>query len=526
MIKVLDCTLRDGGYYNDWDFEQETCDVYFDAVSRLPISTVEVGYCNHPKAGYLGKYFFLQRGDLEPIRARLREGQDLAVMLNAKDVTVERLEELLGDLVGLVDVVRMAVAPQDLPHGAALARELHRLGFRVGFNVMYLSTYWDRTAEVLAPLAEARDVIDSAALVDSYGSCRPAQVAEGIRGAIALMGDVQVGFHGHDNMALAFANTLSAIDAGATVVDGTFMGMGRGAGNLKTELMLVEQAASQGANLDYDALSEVVTVFEELRAKYLWGTNLPYMISGAAGLPQRDVMDWLGKNRYSVASILRALRQAKSGVLDSTEHPRLNLNSLSLGEGDEVLIVGGGPSVSRHLDALSRFVALKNVPVIHANVRNLEQIASFGPKQIIGLAGHGVLRFSPDLDLDNVQAFVVSAPPRFEGTVPDDLPRPVVQVAPFAPKAAVDALGPISDIGPLALALAAAGAMGAKRISLAGFDGYVNATSAKQDLAREAQWLFDAFQAEQPGIRLESLTPTLYEIERNSVYSRLCERLQ
>lgn len=526
MTKILDCTLRDGGYYNDWDFDEATCDVYFEAVSRLPISTVEVGYCNHPKTGYLGRYFFLTRRDLEPIKARLRADQDLAVMLNAKDVEVAGLEKLLGDLVGLVNVVRMAVAPKDLPHGAALARELHRLGFRVGFNVMYLSTYWDKTDEVLAPLAEARDVIESAALVDSYGSCLPAQVAEGIRGAIRLMGGVQVGFHGHDNMALAFANTLSAIDAGATVVDGTFVGMGRGAGNLKTELMLVKQAAAEGSNLDYDALSEVVTAFEELRAKYHWGTNLPYMISGAAGLPQRDVMDWLGKNRYSVASILRALRQAKSGVLDGAEHPALEQSALTPGEGGEVLIIGGGPSITRHLDALTRFVEENDVLVIHANVRNLEQIDAFGPKQVIGLAGHGVLRISPDLDLANVQAFVVANPPRFEGTVPEGVTKPVVQVAPFAPEAASDALGPISDIGPLALALGAAAAVGAKRISLAGFDGYVNATSAQQDLAHEAQRLLDAFKAEKSDIRIESVTPTLYRIDTSSVYSRLCEHLQ
>jgi len=75
------------------------------------------------------------------------------------------------------------------------------------------------------------------------------------------MGGIQVGFHGHDDIALAFTNTLRAIEAGATVVDGTLVVMGRGTGNPKTELMLVRQAAPDGSNLDYDALSEVVSTF-------------------------------------------------------------------------------------------------------------------------------------------------------------------------------------------------------------------------------------------------------------------------
>lgn len=523
MVKILDCTLRDGGYYNNWDFDDDLADVYLDAVSRLPVTAVEIGYCNHPKSGYFGKYFFLTKASLAPIKARLRPDQALGVMLNAKDVAVESVDGLVGHLVGTVDLVRMAVAPKDLEHGAALARRLNQLGFRVGFNIMYLSDYWNDVERVLAPLHSAQDAIESFALVDSYGSCAPDQVHAGIKAAAALFDGPVAGFHGHDNLGLAFANTLSAVAAGAGIVDGTFVGMGRGAGNLRTELMLVREASQQGTALDYDALSDVVGAFERLRDIYGWGTNLAYMISGAAGLPQRDVMDWLGKNRYSTVAILRALQQAKSGMVDENAHLTLDQGSVAPGAGGEVLIVGGGPSVGQHLEAIAQFVAVKDLPVIHANIRNLDALASFGSKQIIGLAGHGAARIPPSLDLTNVHAFVVPTPPRFQGTLPDALPRPVLQARPFTIAADVERLGPVSDIGPLALALGAAASIGAKRIALVGFDGYNNATSAQQDLAREVQSLLDGFTRERPDVRIESLTPTLYDIARASVYSRLAE---
>lgn len=526
MVAVLDCTFRDGGYYNDWDFTKEFADLYFESVSRLPIDMVEVGYCNYPKNGYYGKFFFLTKNMLEPIRLKLREAQMLGVMLNAKDIPVESVKGLLSELVGTVDIVRLAVAPKDLAYGAALARRIHEMGFRVGFNIMYLSDYWNNVESVLAPLYEEQSSIDSFALVDSYGSCTPEQVSVGIKNATVFFNGPVAGFHGHDNLGLAFANTLAAINAGAEIVDGTFVGMGRGAGNLRTELILIHESNKRGVSLDYDALADVVSALERLREQYRWGTNLAYMISGAAGLPQRDVMDWIGKNRYSTATILRALQQVKSGTVDEEQHPLLSYKSLELDVSPEILIVGGGPSVGEHLESISQFVVSRNLPVIHANIRNLNTVGSFGQKQIIGLAGHGAARIPSNLDLSKVQAFVVPTPPRLQGMLPEKLPRPVLQTKPFTVRSETERLGPVSDIGPLALALGAAAAIGAKRISLVGFDGYTAATSAQQDLAREVQNLLDGFAHERPEVQIESLTPTLYEVPRASIYSRLAESVR
>ena len=101
--------------------------------------------------------------------------------------------------------------------------------------------------------------------------------------------NVKLGFHGHNNLEMALANTLTAIDEGIDIVDATITGMGRGAGNLKTELLLTVLNAKGVLDFPYNELSKTVDDFTELQSHYEWGTNLPYMVSGANSLPQKQV---------------------------------------------------------------------------------------------------------------------------------------------------------------------------------------------------------------------------------------------
>lgn len=516
-FSILDCTLRDGGYYTNWDFDESLVEAYFSSVSKLPIVALEVGYCNHPRDGYRGEWCYLGVDRLSWVKSKLRSDQQLGVMLDAKDVAVERLDELLGALVGIVDLVRMAVAPTQLDHGIALARELKRMGFAVGFNTMYLSTYSPDLRE-LEPLVAAQESIDVLSLVDSYGGCTPASVAASIRKIAEMLPGTRLGFHGHENTCLAYANALAAAEAGAEVIDSTFVGMGRGAGNARTEMLLVHKLG-EGVEIDLDAVAHVVEPFEALRAVYGWGTNLPYMLSGSANLPQKDVMDWLGKNRYSPVSVVRALKSQAKAPLDTREFPALRSNTLAADHRDAVVIIGGGGSVDRHGRAIRDLAHRSGFYFVHANTRHLGLISALGPRQFVCLPGHAASHLPPTVDLENVAGFVVPQAPRFPGTAPEDLPGPVFQCAPY-PADKSGALGPVSDIGPLALALGAARALSARTIYLVGFDGYENATVAQQELAAEIQTTLDRVRAE-GDVAVYSLTPTRYVVPPRSIYAEL-----
>lgn len=514
MPQVLDCTLRDGGYYTGWDFDPDDVRQYLHSVSRLPISYVEVGYVNDPADGYAGEYNYLTPERLREIRAILREDQRLVVMIDGKNCTPERIPAMFAPYVGLADLVRITVAPKAVDHGIALGRALKSSDFQVGFNVMYLSTFQDDLS-ILQPAVDAADAFDSIALVDSYGGCLPTSVAPLFTELRELLPGKVLGFHGHDNMCLAFANTLAAISTGADVVDGTFAGMGRGAGNLRTETVLIHLAGAEDGDLDFQALSRATEPFEKLRPIYEWGTNLPYMLSGANNLPQKDVMDWLSKSRYSVSSIVEALRRQSGSAADESDHQALTPESF---DGSTVLIIGGGESVPRHQDALTRLVE-KNAPlVLFSSARHLGLSSRLGGTQLLCLPGHDAARVTLAEGLSGLDALVVPTPPRVAGCLPDGVQKPAFQAEPL--HLADDAsLGPVPDTGPLALALGAAKALGATRVLLAGFDGYPMASSSEQAMSRETEATIAKFQSGTPDVELLSVTPSSYDVRQGSVYA-------
>ncbi|MDB5372355.1 MAG: hypothetical protein JWP04_997 [Belnapia sp.] len=515
MVQVLDCTLRDGGYYTNWDFDPEAVRTYLTSIARLPISYVEIGYVNDPAEGYFGEYYFLTEEKLRSVRAILRPDQKLVVMIDGKNYKPDRLGALFRPIAHLVDLVRITVAPNALGHGVSLAKALKDVGLKVGFNVMYLSTFQNDISQIRTAFDEA-DTYESLALVDSYGGCVPAAVSKLFRELREALPNKTIGFHGHDNMCLAFANTLAAIEGGADVVDGTFTGMGRGAGNLRTETVLIH-LAGQGGNepLDYQALSSAVAPFDALRRVHEWGTNLPYMLSGANNLPQKDVMDWISKNRYSVLSILQALQQQSGGEADLKAYPELQAGSFAA---KSVLLIGGGPSVIRHVDAISRFVAKTNPLVVFSTTRHLALAPRIGGTQLLCLPGHDAFRAGARDHLDGIAAVVLPAPPRVPGCLPAFIELPVFQ----APPLSMDKqrkIGPVSDTGPLGLALGATQMLGAQSCYLAGFDGYEMASVSEQELSREVELALSLFRKANGSVKLTSLTPTRYDLDQASVYS-------
>lgn len=518
MYGILDCTLRDGGYYTDWDFTDDFVADYLATVKTLPIDCVEAGYRSPAKDEYLGRYFYLGREDLLRIKRGLRPDQTVSLMLNAKDMKPGLIEPLMADAVGAVDLVRFAVAPDAITPAVEMARILKGMGINAGLNVMYLSKWHDACEKIAAPLEKAGDAVKIVALVDSLGGCYPSQVGNAVR-TIKKLIPQEIGFHSHDNLSLAFANTLEAIEAGASMVDTTMAGIGRGAGNLSTELLLVHKWR-HNFPVRMQKLASFLSIMEELKASLGWGVNLPYMISGAANLKQADVMEWLSKRRYTASSIVSALEgssMVNQGGYDEASHPLLKDSPHAAGQGKTCVIVGGGKSAAIHAGALYKFARETGALIIHSSLKKIDIMPNEG--QFACLSGHELLNVPPErlkkLTAD-LAGYVVSGPPRFLNSVPEsakvyqvDLPETFL----------TGHLGPVSDVDPIQLALAAALALGAESIYLYGYDGYDYASPGDQALMRDIQKTLDAFMGGNPGLELASLLPTRYSLKVKSLYS-------
>lgn len=510
MIRILDCTLRDGGYYTNWDFSQELVDEYCATAEVLPLDYVEVGYRSIAMKDYLGKYFYCPLSVLADLKSKM-PSKKLAIILNEKDIRQEHLDEVLGECYEYISLVRMAVSPDNFLRALRLAEGIKAMGYEVAFNVMYMSS-WNSDSAFLENMGETKGLIDLFYMVDSYGGILPHEVKDTID-LIKSRTDVPLGFHGHNNMEMALANTITAIEHGCDIVDATITGMGRGAGNLRTELLLIYLASRQGLNIPFNSLSQTVDSFEKLRAHHGWGTQLPYIFSGAFSLPQKQVMEWVGMNRYSLGNIVNALKNQKDSVDDNIKLPALktDLNY------NKAIIIGGGPTIELHNEAILSFAQRnKDACLILAGAKNASHIESLDKGRYYALSGfesEKLLKSVSQINLDR-DHFVFPPYPRKMGTViPDSLRDNSMELNEIR-------ITSSSADSPLVISLQIALDLGVKEIYLAGFDGYDAARDRNQFmLAIENQRIIDDFQKIKE-VRLVSITPTRYKnLPTRSIYN-------
>ncbi len=522
--KILDCTLRDGGYYTNWDFEEDLVRQYTRALGRLPIDTLEVGYRNPPAGGYNGQYYHLSRHTLEIIRKYAGPKVHLGLMIDAKSCQPDHIASQLQSCKGCTEMIRIALDPAKIDHGLELAKVIKDMGFEVSINLMYMHRH-SEYSDLFAKLARAKESVDWVYLVDSFGSCFPNQVGEAIRSAKAKLPQ-RIGFHGHDNLHLAFANTLAAIDSGVDILDCTVLGMGRGAGNLKTELLLAYLNHMTGMAVDLSELAVLLELFHTSRDLHRWGTNLPYMISGLEHLPQKKVMQWLGMKRYSTCSIIHNLQGQSDVTLKPHPFPMIKelkpqINPKYL---KTILVIGGGTTVHRHAKALEQFVVQEQLMVIHCSLRNIPIFANLDSPQLVCLAGDEGRRIADyeQKDRSRILAYIVSPRSGIEELISHHLGSKVFQVfPPIEEKNGED--GFIKQDAPLNLVLKIIETLKPANVMVAGFDGYEEAETAYNTIAWETQQIFNKYLEVFPDIPLLSLTPTKYKLKETSVHTLIQE---
>jgi 4-hydroxy 2-oxovalerate aldolase len=509
-MKLLDCTIRDGGYYTNWDFDQNMITEYCKSMEELPIDYIEVGYRSIPLKGYLGKYFYCPIYVLQELK-ELMPSKKLVIILNEKDIRPEHVNELLLPIKPYVTLIRMAVDPNNFERAVELAKSVKALGFEVAFNVMYMSN-WKKDPSFLDLLEGLDGTLDYFYMVDSFGGILPNEVKEIIQ-LVKSKTSVSLGFHGHDNLHMGLINTLTALEEGCEIVDATITGMGRGAGNLKMELLLTYLESQNKLEFNFNKLGGVVSDFENLRKKYEWGTNLPYMFSGAHSLPQKDVMDWVGMNRYSLSSILNALHNQKLTVKDNIKLPVLE-KSQSF---KTAIILGGGKSVSANKEALVKYgESKKDFCFIHAGVKNVLNFKNIDCRQLYCLVGVESDKLLEEIGhIEEVSPeFILPPYPRKMGvSIPSQIQLNSKELK------SIEFSNSSTD-SPFVVALQTALDLGVSEIFLIGFDGYDTALNQNQFvLVQENQNIINDI-LKVDGLQVKSLSPTKYEnIQLTSIYS-------
>lgn len=293
-VKVLDCSIRDGGCCNEWQFSKELVSRTFDALGRSGVEYMEVGYWTSDGVydpSKTGPWRFCKEQDLADVACASK--MKLSVMVDYGRAT---LDDIRPKGESLIDVVRVACYAKDIEGAIELLHGAQDKGYEVFCNVMAVSTCTPRTVdEFLAKLHDS--TIPNVALVDSFGAFYPHHIRYLIRKYKNwLRPDQKLGVHLHNNQETAFANSIVAIEEGADIVDATIHGIGRGAGNCPLELLLM---FLDDPSYDVEPIISLIEEYAELRQELRWGYHLPYAITGWLNLHPRSAIERMSRaDRY------------------------------------------------------------------------------------------------------------------------------------------------------------------------------------------------------------------------------------
>ena len=508
-MQLLDCTLRDGGYYTDCDFSSDIVDSYIESMNKLPIDYLELGYRNNPDKVYLGKFGYCPVSVLENIRKH--STKKLAVMLNEKSTKPEDLKHLTEPIKGQVEMIRLAVDPKNLQRAIVLAKAVKAQGFEVAFNIMYMSK-WGEYEGFYEQLPGLNGVVDILNMVDSFGGVMPDEV-ESIVKTLREKITCKIGFHGHNNLQMGLANTIRAIKVDVDSVDATILGMGRGAGNLNMELLLT-YLNKEGLAVDFNVLGDVITTFTPLLEKYQWGTQLPYMISGANSIPQKEVMSLVTNRAYSFDSIVRGLQNRKDHVKDNAKYPILETSKY-----DNVIIIGGGNTPVEHFESIKDFInKSESIALVFATARHAGLFLGIDVPQFYCLVGREAKRLKNNVGAEKYKGICVLPPyPRKLGTdVPEYAETTTFEIA------SIDFTNGFED-SCTALAIQTAINISKGNIYVVGYDGYPGSILSEKEvtLSNETKTLFNDYE-KVAGKKMKSLTPSIYpELNVESIYQFL-----
>jgi 4-hydroxy 2-oxovalerate aldolase len=279
-IKVVDCTIRDGGLMNNHQFDDQIVKAVYTACVEAGIDYMEVGYKSSRKVmvpGEYGAWKYCLEEDLRRITGDNPTSLKLAIMADAERTDYH--EDILPKNQSVIDMVRVATYINQIPTALEMVKDAHDKGYETTVNLMAVSTvpeYELNEGLELLTRSEAKAIY----VVDSFGVLYSERVQYLVRKYLhyCKAAGKEVGMHAHNNLQLAFANTIDGIVLGANMLDATMAGLGRGAGNCPMEL-LVGFLHNPKYNL-LPILRCVQNTIEPLRAKLLWGFDLPYMLTG------------------------------------------------------------------------------------------------------------------------------------------------------------------------------------------------------------------------------------------------------
>ena len=529
-FKVLDCTLRDGGYYNNWDFSLKLAQDYLNSVSKSGVNYIELGFRSLKKENYKGPNWYTTDNYIENLS--VPKNIILGVMVNVFEITssplgIQRTLNLLfkKNVNSKIKFVRLASHFGEIGKAFKISKMLQKRGYFVAVNLMQISEQNENEIINVAKLAE-KSKPNVLYFADSLGGMEEEKIFKVIK-CIRKHWTGDIGIHAHDNLGKALTNSLFALENQVSWIDSTIMGMGRGPGNVKTELLLLELEKFKNVKFNILPLLKLIKKhFDGLKQTYNWGTNPFYHLAGKYGIHPTYIQEMISQ-KLEDFEILEAIDQLKEGkgnkfdinlVRSEFQKPielkKGKWSPKSKFKNKEVLMISNGPNLSLYKKEIEKYIEDRDPLVI-----SLKPKVEINQKYIQYYVACNPLRIMGEVDLYKIRKPLIIPNSLLDRKLKAKFKK--VRLLDFGIGLKnnkfefFDKCAFIPKLYNLAYALSLVTSGKAANILLAGFDGY-GTDDRRTKIVNE---IFLNYRSSKCSLQIFSVTPTTYNFSKKSIYT-------
>lgn len=382
-LKLLDCTLRDGGYINNWEWGYREARDIINLLVKANIDIVEVGFLRNVDSYNKDVTVCNRIEELKELLPNNRKNTQFSAMAMRSNYDIKKLADC--EKTG-IDIIRITAHDYDIKEGMEFAKAVKDKGYKLSINPINIMGYSDN--DILWILDSVNKIQPyQFSIVDTFGSMKQKDLDRIV--SIAdhnLSSNIRLGLHLHENMALSFSLAqsfiLKQIKRDITI-DASLLGMGRVPGNLPIELIADYLNDSMGKEYDIDYLMDAIQDYiQPIKEEQSWGYSPAYFLSAKYNLHRNYAEHFLNKGDLTnrdINYLLSKIDRKKTTVFDSKYADYLYHNYLINNIDDtedknklykeihsrEILIIAPGKSISNEYQNINQYIK-ENIPVVIA----------------------------------------------------------------------------------------------------------------------------------------------------------------
>lgn len=384
--QLLDCTLRDGGYINDWEFGHDKITEIFERLVSSGVNIIEVGFLDERRKFDINRTIMPDTQAVNKIFAGLDKGNAMVVaMIDYGTCDIEHIQPCSETF---LDGIRVIFKENLMYDALDYCKKIKDLGYNVFAQMVSVTTYTDEKLKEYSELVNS--VMPYAtAMVDTYGLLDHHQLIHIFKTLDKhLDPQITVGFHAHNNFQLGYANSMEYLDFDTTrtiLADGTLYGMGKSAGNAPLELLMMYMNERLDANYDVGQVLEAIdNAIMDIYQKQYWGYNLFFYIAASTKCHPNYVSYLMNKKTLSVkqiTEILLGIEPTKKLMYDAKYAEKMYLDYQNIEcddeetlktlikqfEGREILLIGPGNNIKRQKSKVRKFIEKKKPLMVSVN---------------------------------------------------------------------------------------------------------------------------------------------------------------